>query len=58
MRFHWQNLNDGKIPRWGGGYRHGRAWLTLFEREGRGDGYLRTNARCRPVMPSRSWSAG
>lgn len=31
MRFHWQNLNDDpERPRWGGGYRYGRAWLTLF----------------------------
>lgn len=30
MRFHWQNLNDAKpTPRWGGGYRHGRAWLNF-----------------------------
>lgn len=35
MRFHWQNLNDAKpTPRWGGGYRHGRAWLGLFESDG------------------------
>lgn len=28
MHFHWQNLNDDKTrPRWGGGRRHGRAWL-------------------------------
>jgi hypothetical protein len=42
MGFHWQNLNESKKhPRWGGGRRHGRAWLTLFEREGVGDAGLR-----------------
>lgn len=34
MDFHWQNLNDGKVPRWGGGRRHGRAWLRVFEKPG------------------------
>lgn len=33
MRFHWQNLNDSKKPKWGGGFRHGRAWWNRFHCE-------------------------
>jgi hypothetical protein len=36
MRFHWQNLNDDETrPRWGGGARHGRAWLNFGRDERR-----------------------
>jgi len=54
MRFHWQNLNDSgeTHPKRGGGARHGRAWLSLFEREGRGDGHHGT----RGISVNWEWS--
>lgn len=35
MHFHWQNLNDDETrPRWGGGLRYGRAWLSVGKESG------------------------